>query len=142
KIIKDGEGKETEYSVNPIPHKPIDPYLVESFNKKPCCLDALFAGADPFNVTGLEPTALATENQIAPAPVLDTAKINLDQVKELTDLIAYARTDKEKKQFTADMMKKLDITSLNDIPLSRFVALVKWISGENDKMTQNIKAVA
>jgi len=49
KIIRSGEGMETEYTVNPVPHKPIDLSIVEMFKERPCNLEALFTNDDPFS---------------------------------------------------------------------------------------------
>lgn len=48
KILKSGEGVDTEYSVNPVPHKPLDPLIIEMFNENRCNLNALFTSEDPF----------------------------------------------------------------------------------------------
>jgi hypothetical protein len=48
KILKKGEGKDTAYMVNPLPHKPVDPAIKKAFYEKRCNLDALFEGLDPF----------------------------------------------------------------------------------------------
>ncbi len=48
KITKSGEGVDTEYVVNPVPHKPLDPYIVKCFNERPVNLEALFTNEDPF----------------------------------------------------------------------------------------------
>lgn len=48
KIIKKGEGTNTEYMINPLPKKPIHEYIIECFNAKPCNLDAIFTNEDPF----------------------------------------------------------------------------------------------
>ncbi len=48
KIYKSGEGVDTEYSINPVPHKPIDAAIQEAFKAKPINLEALFDGGDPF----------------------------------------------------------------------------------------------
>ncbi len=48
KIHKSGEGKDTEYSVNPVPHKPIEQFIIDLFNENPCNLDALYVNEDPF----------------------------------------------------------------------------------------------
>jgi hypothetical protein len=48
KIVKEGSGKESKYTVNPVPHKPLDPYIITQFMEKRINLDALFTGADPF----------------------------------------------------------------------------------------------
>ncbi len=49
KIFKKGEGKETEYMVNPLPHKEVSEHVKESFNDRPCNLEAIFINADPFS---------------------------------------------------------------------------------------------
>lgn len=48
KIIRKGEKMETEYSVNPSPHKPISEEIKDAFFDKPIYLEALFDGSDPF----------------------------------------------------------------------------------------------
>jgi hypothetical protein len=49
KIIKKGEGKETEYMVNPLPHKPLSAQIQTAFIERPCNLEAIFISADPFS---------------------------------------------------------------------------------------------
>jgi len=48
KVIKEGDGMDTEYTINPVPHKPINAEILEAFKAKPCFLGALYQGADPF----------------------------------------------------------------------------------------------
>ena len=48
KVTKSGEKLETEYKVNPSPHKHVTQEMLDAFNKKPIYLGALFQGADPF----------------------------------------------------------------------------------------------
>lgn len=49
KIFRKGEGVDTEYMVNPVSHKPINPKIIEAFRETPINLDALFDGEDPFS---------------------------------------------------------------------------------------------
>jgi hypothetical protein len=49
KILKSGEGMETEYALNPIPHKALHPMIQDRFNERRCNLDALFDNDDPFS---------------------------------------------------------------------------------------------
>jgi len=49
KIMKTGEGVDTEYAVNPVPHKPVDQFLITCFDERPCYLEALFDNGDPFS---------------------------------------------------------------------------------------------
>lgn len=48
KIIKSGEGKNTEYAVTPLPHKPVEDRIKKAFYNTPCNLESLFTGDDPF----------------------------------------------------------------------------------------------
>jgi len=49
KIIKSGEGIDTEYRVNPGQKKPVDELIKHSFKETPIALEALFDNADPFS---------------------------------------------------------------------------------------------
>lgn len=58
KITKKGKDLETKYTVTPIPKKPIADNIKQAALDKPCYLDALFSGSDPWVVTN-EQTELA-----------------------------------------------------------------------------------
>ena len=51
KIIRGGDGMETEYTINPVPHKPVAAEVLEAFRNKPCHLEALYLGDDPWDMT-------------------------------------------------------------------------------------------
>jgi hypothetical protein len=51
KISKKGEDLKTEYSVTPSPKKPLTAEQKQAALDKPCYLEALFSGADPWIVT-------------------------------------------------------------------------------------------
>lgn len=51
KVTRTGEGMDTEYSVAPSPHKPVSTEVMQAFADKPCRLEKLFAGGDPFDTT-------------------------------------------------------------------------------------------
>lgn len=57
KIIRSGEGMETEYQVNPAPHKPLHPNIELAKHNTPINLDALYSGGDPFEVATLNELA-------------------------------------------------------------------------------------
>ena len=48
KIHKSGNTKQTKYSVNPLPHKPLHGFIETEFHASPCNLEALFTNEDPF----------------------------------------------------------------------------------------------
>jgi hypothetical protein len=88
KITRKGEGLDTEYFVNPSPHKPVGSYVEDMFHEKRCYLDALFDGADPFDSKWLEYTPGVFE-KIEETVVVkdDKPKINSDQLVELTAIL-------------------------------------------------------
>jgi hypothetical protein len=49
KVIKTGEGMETEYVLNPLPHKKLATHIQDRFNERRCNLDALYYNDDPFS---------------------------------------------------------------------------------------------
>jgi hypothetical protein len=51
KVSRTGEGMETEYQINPAPHKPIAEEIVEQQSTVKVNLDSLFEGKDPFSDT-------------------------------------------------------------------------------------------
>lgn len=55
KIKKTGSGIETNYSVTPVPHKPMDSAIKESLMTNPVRLEALYEGGDPWK--DLEPSS-------------------------------------------------------------------------------------
>lgn len=63
KITKKGEMTTTEYSVNPIPHRSLDPVIIQAFKEKPCQLHALFDAQDPFSTDHKYYTPLQIEHE-------------------------------------------------------------------------------
>ena len=51
KVIRKGEGKETEYSITPSPKKVLSDEIKKAALDKPCNLDALYSGTDPWVIT-------------------------------------------------------------------------------------------
>lgn len=84
KVTKKGDGMETEYMVNPLPHKPLADSIVKAFKDHPCNLEALFEGADPFakwdHYTPLA-TGNASDDKSNKVPAEDIVKLEkvLDQ---------------------------------------------------------------
>lgn len=49
KVLRSGKDLETSYTVIPVPPKALHPKIEEEFRAKPCWLEALFDGEDPWN---------------------------------------------------------------------------------------------
>lgn len=48
KIVKTGSGKDTEYQVTPLPHKPASEMILKALERSPVNLEALYTGGDPW----------------------------------------------------------------------------------------------
>lgn len=69
KINKKGEKMETEYTVNPAPHKPVSQEILKAFKDRPIQLEALFEGLDPFATGYTQYTSLMCDTE---KKVIDT----------------------------------------------------------------------
>lgn len=63
KILRKGQDLKTEYSVTPIPKKQVSEEIKKAALEKPCLLEALYDGSDPWIITNA-----ATELQIDGLP--------------------------------------------------------------------------
>jgi len=129
KIIKSGALKDTEYMVNPLPHKPVSDQIREAFSKQPCYLEALFENADPFAM-GLEsytkgmfdvvevPKKQKSEPQVAVKKVITDA-----QARELGELLLWCDS-----QYLDLMWKSLEkeynVRTVEEIPADLYTRLL------------------
>jgi len=51
KIKKEGTGKDSRYSITPLPHKDLAPEILEALNRAPVHLENLYDNGDPWNVS-------------------------------------------------------------------------------------------
>ncbi len=136
KINRKGEGKDTEYTVNPAPHKAIDPKVIEQFKENACNLDALFVNGDPFSKEWDIYTQGFFEMGFAePEAAQKSAFISDVQVKELADI--FSKCEPSYKTQVISHLKKANaaIDSLQKIPADLFeriknAALKKSESGD------------
>lgn len=123
KINRKGEGIETEYSINPAPHKPVTQEILEAFNERPILLDALFDNGDPFaqgydSYTPLMTTDDPVSEKIKPL----FAKISDTQFIELSELLQGC-SDKAKEGFNGFLETGLKIKGLSDLPSIEFTRI-------------------
>jgi hypothetical protein len=52
-VIRKGKSLDTEYTVQPSPHKALHPDIEKAFGEKKLKLEALFDGGDPFAGVGI-----------------------------------------------------------------------------------------
>lgn len=90
KIIKSGEGKETKYDINPLPHKSVRQDIINAFHAKPCYLEALFDSQDPFALgwpSFVKGIFSKDDLAISSPPESNKQVISNDQVRELNMII-------------------------------------------------------
>lgn len=143
KITKKGEGVDTEYAVNPVPHKTIDPYLVACFSERPINLEALFTGEDPFSkqwtkehLTPLADHNTGNENAFSsPAskvlPFKDE-KVTKEQALHLTQL--FVELPEEFKKQVHDFMQKQKIEKYEDMTTATYERVLKQAIVEKGKL--------
>ncbi len=132
KIMKTGEGVDTEYAVNPVPHKPTDEYIISSFKDRPCNLEAVFDNTDPFSREWARFTPLAIEDQ----------GISFDQpdltvkVKEIGDLKQlFEECDPIYQEQLLTTLTKLPnpVRKIEDVPLALFDKVRAAVAKKRDE---------
>lgn len=63
KVIKSGAGMETEYSVNPVPHKEVAQDVKDGFFATKINLEKLFSGENPFEATAEAKSAMTVVDE-------------------------------------------------------------------------------
>ncbi len=141
KILRSGEGKETKYIVNPVPHKPMDASIIDLFYEHPCNLEALFTNEDPFAPHWEKYSKLGIHDKDEPKLTDISNKgnpINLtisqDQSNELIRILSTC--DDEYVKTLWDSLKKQNITSVSQIPRNLFNR-IKKAAINNQKRGEN-----
>lgn len=132
KIKKTGKDMLTKYTVTAVPHKAITQEIKSAYEAKPIYLDALFYGADPFQVGGTY-----TEGcfYFGNTDVLNEKKmISADQVREIVDMIG---DDKDyKKTLLDNLNKKSGVNCFENLPENMYESVIKAIKMHNEKRLQ------
>lgn len=125
KIVKSGDGMETEYTVNPIPHKPLASHVEQKFNEKRCNLEALFNGDDPFG----KHHSSYTDGIFTQGVIQDIkGTITEDQAEELSALLK--QCDDSFKDKVYDFIKGKGVTEISMLPVILYPDLKKRIEKE------------
>lgn len=121
KIHKSGEGVDTKYAVNPVPHKTLDPRIAAAFKERPCNLNAIFSNEDPFapHWDYYAPLAVETisNDMFDKAPVKKTVKKEISEIKNMLK-----ECDPEYQNQLLVSLKKMSpsIDGLENIPVSLY----------------------
>lgn len=115
KIIKTGEGKDTKYTINPLPHNEVNAKIKEEYMNTPCNLQALFSNGQPFAPEwASSPTPGIFEKVKQEIPAL----ITNEQSFELEDIISGCSAKYKKQLF--EFLNKEGVQRVQDLPTKLF----------------------
>lgn len=115
KIIRTGASTDTEYSINPLPHKQLNSAVIKAFGEKRCFLEALFDGADPFSSEWKEFTAgIFDKTEAKPAT------ITKEQAIELKDIFGACPEAYIQSVMTHLEKSAMAVKSLEELPMELF----------------------
>ncbi len=136
KINKTGEETKTKYTVSPLPHKTLAPNIKDAFHDNPCCLEALFDNANPFEANSdRTPTpGVFSKEDLKDNSVFEDKMSPFEELKELLsiDFVATEHLGEYLETLAKERDKSVEqiISSamLKDF-FPKFKALyVKWLS--------------
>jgi hypothetical protein len=135
--MKSGEGIETEYTVNPVPHKPLDPYIMQCFIERPCNLEALLLNADPFSREWNKFTPLAISENIS----ISVTELHSTEVMELKKV--FDQCDPEYKEKLLITLSKLPqpIYKIEDVPQNIFDRIKTAVYNKRDEFRDKLNSV-
>lgn len=111
KIKKEGSGIETEYTVIPVPHKPLPKNAQEAVEGSKIRLEALYEGKDPW--ADLEPSG----------EELDHKHLSKEQWDKLISFLSQLESEKI-EEF---ICKRAGIQSVNDLPQDKFEGVIAYL---------------
>lgn len=139
KIIKSGEGVDTEYHINPVPHKPIDQEVVEMFNENRCNLEALFTSEDPFASHWDTYTPLGSSEVIEKKESPSNKTISHEQAEQILVLLENAESEYVKSLWNT--LKKQNINKISELPTNLFDRVKIGIMNNQKKSENDLDSV-
>ncbi len=136
KVVKSGEGLETEYTLNPLPHKPLSPHVMELFHERKCNLEALFTNEDPFSKDHIHYTSgIFTGHDMASSPSM--GKISMEEAYDLEMILD--ECDPKYKKWVFNVIKEQYKTeTLTELPSADYFKL-KEAASKNMEIYRNLQ---
>jgi hypothetical protein len=133
KIFKSGTQKKTDYDTNPVPHKPVEQYIIDAFNARPCNLEALFTGHNPFSEGYRSYTALAT---CAHVSTQLTSGVPFEEIADLKKM--FEECDPAYKEQLLLTLAKLPkpVRSIEEVPSNIFDKIRTLVKNKRDEYQQ------
>lgn len=130
KIVKKGQMVDTSYTINPVPHKPLDDYIVKCFEERRCNLEALYDSADPFAKGGSTYTPLSCVDR---SMAKETQSISDSDIEDIHVKFGGCPEDYRKKFMESLAKLPTPVMSLHDIPPAIFHKLKASITAKYDE---------
>jgi hypothetical protein len=128
KISKEGEQKNTEYSISPLPHKQASDRIMDEYAANPCFLEALFTGEDPFDSKWRNTTQGIFIKADIKAPSPDIKRPSDRQIIEMNDLLA--SSNKPFRDSIWEALHKSNITKLEELSVDYYERILKAVRKE------------
>lgn len=135
KINKTGEGVDTEYTVNPVPHKPIDDYIAKCFKERPINLEALFDNSDPFSLVGTRVEMATASTTLNPKEV----GLNATQQVELCSMFDQCDPAYKKKLLDSLAKHSPPVNDIKNVPSYLYENVRKAVIKNRDEFKKVIQ---
>lgn len=141
KINKKGEKMDTEYTVNPAPHKPVSVEILKAFKDRPIQLEALFESLDPFAAGYKYYTPLMSDPDESKVVDLVGEKadvkplytvINDSEFIELSQLLEKC-SDVTRSGFNAYLTQAFKIDKLYDLEVKHFDTIKRMLTVRSEE---------
>lgn len=139
KIVKSGDGVETKYAVNPVPHKALDKSIIQAFYEKPCYLDALFTNQDPFAADWESTTGLAIEKMTQESFDMDKHTVAAKDITELKEMLEQCDPEYQKQLLQTLKKMKEPILKIDDIPQNLFEKIKDAVARKRDEYQESLQ---
>lgn len=143
KVAKSGEGKDTKYVINPVPHKALSPNVMKAFSEKRCNLACMFTGADPFAMDNKTWTkGIFTQEdlkQVKEAPVsaqstIPNKKITEQQALSMIEMLSDCSVEFQEQ--AKGILNKLKVSSWYDMDTIAYDNIFPIIQKKRDETKQ------
>jgi len=136
KLKKEGTGKETKYSITPLPHKELSAKIKESIASSPVRLEALYDGGDPWlDLDGPVNEEPQVESAPAVAPIMQLKEHIKKQGMDDSYVEEYVKSLAEKNKRS---IKEVIVSALLPASLTKFVEFyAKELARKSDPVAKS-----
>lgn len=137
KIVRTGKDQKTKYTVNPLPHRPVDEHIKAQFADKPINLEALFDGADPFSQGWDSYTAMFSEEPIEAPKAAQSSGAVIDAAQRdfLMRLIA---DDDDSDEALKLVLSACKCARIEDFRKDKYDAAISWMKKRRAEQEANV----